>query len=173
MFCLKTDQWFRQKDRSSIEPAPQLLERLLGVRYERRDVSTEDEFKFFLDSYFVRGYKTHPILYLGFHSWYADEGADAFVQLRDGTVVTLGQIEGWINGRCGGRLIYFGSCGVMDSHGNRLNRFVRRTNALGVCGLVVCAGHNHASSLCSSRRITLPVLVLGRSSTNCTARGTL
>ncbi len=35
-------------------------------------------------------------------------------------------------------------------------------------------GHFHvASSVCSSRRMTLPVLVLGRSATNWISRGTL
>ena len=134
VFCLETDQWFGQKDRATIEPALELLERFAGVRHERRDVATQEEFRFYLAKYFAPGYKTHPVLYLGFHGWRAGTDGDAYVKLGDGTEVTLERLEEWIDGQCRGRLIYFGACGVMDPHGKRLSRFVRRTGAVGVCG---------------------------------------
>ena len=134
VFCLETDQWYRQKDRSSIEPALQLVERYCGARHEHRDVATEGEFRFFLNKYLVRGYKNFPILYLAFHGWHAEDGADAYVEIGDGTSVTLRKLEKWIDGRCSGRLIYFGACWVMNTHGNRLNRFVRNTGAVAVAG---------------------------------------
>ena len=37
-------------------------------------------------------------------------------------------------GRCRGRVVYFGACGVMATHGNRLNRFVKSTGAVAVAG---------------------------------------
>ena len=52
-----------------------------------------------------------PILYLGFHGAGVDDHEDAFVETGDGTHVTLEQLEGWIDGRCRGRLIHFGACG--------------------------------------------------------------
>ncbi len=134
VFCLETDQWYRQKDRSSIEPALELVERCSGTRYEHRDVATEAEFEFFLDRYFRRGYKNFPILYLGFHGWCAEDGNDAFLQIGDRTKVPLERIEQWIDGRCQGRLVYFGACGVMKTNGNRLNRFVRNTRAVAIAG---------------------------------------
>ena len=85
VFCLETDQWFRQKDRSSVEPVLRLVERLCKTRYEHRDVATEGEFKFFLDKYLVPGYDNFPILYLGFHGWGAEDDEDAFVKIGDGT----------------------------------------------------------------------------------------
>ena len=134
VFCLETDQWFRQKDRSSIEPALRLVERYGKTRYERRDVATEGEFKFFLDKYLVPGYDNFPILYLGFHGWCAEDDEDAFVEIGDGTTVPLERLEQWIAGRCRGRVIYFGACGVMATHGNRLNSFVKSTGAVAVAG---------------------------------------
>ena len=134
VFCLETDQWYRQKDKASIEPALRLIERYAKTPFEHRDVATEGEFRFFLDKYLVPGYKNYPILYLGFHGWCAEDGADAFVQIGDGTKVTLEELEAWIAGRCAGRLIYFGACGVMATHGHRLNRFVRNTGAVAVAG---------------------------------------
>ena len=134
VFCLETDQWFGYKDRATVEPALDLLERYRKVPYQHRDVATTEEFRYFLDKYFRPGFKTHPILYLGFHGAGAEDGIDAFVETGDGTPVSLEQLEEWIDGRCGGRLVHFGACGVMKSHGNRLNRFVRNTGAVGCCG---------------------------------------
>lgn len=134
VFCLETDQWFRQKDRSSVEPLLRLVERYCKTRYEHRDVATEGEFKFFLDKYLAPGYDNFPILYLGFHGWYAEHGEDAFVEIGDSTRVSLERLEEWMTGRCRGRVIYFGACGVMATHGNRLNKFVRNTDAVAVAG---------------------------------------
>ena len=134
VFCLETDQWFRQKDRSSVEPVLRLVERFCKTRYEHRDVATEGEFKFFLDKYLVPGYDNFPILYLGFHGWCAEDDEDAFVEIGDGTKVPLGRLEQWMAGRCRGRVVYFGACGVMATHGNRLNRFVKSTGAVAVAG---------------------------------------
>ena len=96
--------------------------------------ATEEEFIYFLKKYLRPGYDTHPILYLGFHGRQAEDGADAFVEIGDRTRVTLERLEEWIAGRCRSRLVHFGACGVMASHGNRLNRFVKSTAAVGVCG---------------------------------------
>lgn len=134
VFCLETDQWYGQKNRATVEPALHLLERYQGIDYQHRDVATEEEFKFFLDKYFQPGFKTHPILYLGFHGCGADAGEDAFVEIGDGTPIQLDTLEEWIDSRCQGRVIHFGSCGVLDSHGNRLSRFVRSTRALAIFG---------------------------------------
>ena len=134
VFCLETDQWYRQKDMSSIEPALRLVERYCKTRYEHRDVATEGEFRFFLGKYLSPGYRNFPILYLGFHGWHAENDDDAYVQIGDGTEVTLDRLEEWIDGKCAGRLIYMGACGVMNTHGTRLNRFVRNTGAVAVAG---------------------------------------
>ena len=134
VFCLETDQWYRQKDKSSIEPALRLLERFAGVSFEHRDVATIAEFKFFLDKYLASGYKNYPILYLGFHGWGAGDDFDAGLEIGDGSEITLEELEEWIGGRFKNRLIYFGACGVMATHGNRLNRFIERTGAVAVAG---------------------------------------
>ena len=135
VFCLETDQWYRQKDKASVEPALRLIERYAKTPFEHRDVATREEFKFFLDKYLVPGYKNYPILYLGFHGWWcAEDDDDAFVEIGDGSPVFLEDLEDWIDGRCGGRLIYFGACRVMDVDRDRLNRFVRNTGAVAVAG---------------------------------------
>jgi len=39
-----------------------------------------------------------------------------------------------LEGRCEGRVMYFGSCATLAVHGQSLNRFLRRTGALAVVG---------------------------------------
>lgn len=132
---METDTWFRQKDSHTVEPVLQLIEKVSGARYERHDVATQSEFEYCLNKYLAPGYKNFPILYLGFHGWCTDENEDdAYVSLNDGSNVTLDHLEDWIDGRCKNRLIYFGSCGVMQTHGKRLSRFVRNTGAVAVVG---------------------------------------
>ena len=134
IFCLETDQWYGQKNRSSVEPMLQVVERHQDVSYQHRDVATSGEFEFFLSKYLNPGYQNYPILYLGFHGWKGDDESDSYVTLGDGTNVTLKELENLIAGKCRGRFVYFGACGVMDAHGARLNSFVKNTGAVAVAG---------------------------------------
>ena len=135
VFCLETDRWYGQKAQHTVEPILQLIQKISGAKYERHDVATSAEFKYCLARYLRPGYKNYPILYLGFHGWHADEAEDdAHVELSDKTKITLNQLEEWIDGRCKDRLIYFGSCGVMQTHGKRLHRFIKNTGAVAVMG---------------------------------------
>ena len=134
IICLETDQWFGQKNRASTEPALRLLERYDQIPYQHRDVATKGEFKYYLEKYLKPAFNTHPILYLCFHGWGPDDGNDAYVETGDGTCISLEKLEQWIDGGCHGRVIHFGTCGVMKSDCNRLKSFVKNTGALAIFG---------------------------------------
>ena len=134
IFSLETDQWFHQKDRSTIEPALRCIELYQQVKYEHRDVATKEEFQFYLDKYFVSSYDTYPILYLGFHGSGGAKGIDPGIYLGDDIFVTLAELEEWIGKKCNARIIYFGACGVMDAPKERLDRFIKNTKALAIAG---------------------------------------
>ena len=134
IFCLETDQWYGQKNRTSVEPALRLLERYEQTPYQHRDVATKAEFKWYLKKYLTKTFDTHPILYLGFHGWGPSKGKDAYLEIGDGTHIPLEKLERWIDGKCNGRVIHFGACGVMNADDARLDSFVRSTNALAICG---------------------------------------
>ena len=134
IFCLETDQWYGQKDRSSVEPMLQVIERHLEISYQHRDVATTSELEFFLNKYLTPGFQNYPILYLGFHGRTGDDKSDSYITLGDETRVSLNELENLIAGKCTGRFLYFGACGVMDAHGRRLNRFVRNTGAVAIAG---------------------------------------
>ena len=77
----------------------------------------------------LQRYANFKILYLAFHG----EPEKLFVGDR-GNTVDLDWLEERLDASCRGCLIHFGSCGTMDTHGKRLQRFMKRTGALALCG---------------------------------------
>lgn len=133
VFCLETHTWGNPKDRTSVEPVLRLLERMsrYKVQYIRHSIASKGDFDYCLDQFCGKGFHNYPILNLSFHG---QGGEYPAIQLGDKSLIPLDEIEECIDGRCDNRVIYFGSCGVMDTHGKRLKRFVKNTRALAVCG---------------------------------------
>jgi hypothetical protein len=132
VFCLEGDWEDDLRSRTSVRPVLQLLERCNdpAVPFIRRDVATVTEFEHYLGKWAKRKYDRYPILYLGFHG---DPGVLYVGYGEDGTV-DLDRLEDILEGRCKGRVIHFGACGTLATHGNRWKRFFQRTKALAVCG---------------------------------------
>lgn len=135
VFCLETDRWFGQKDRSSVEPILSLLERLKDykVPYLYKRVATRRELEYSLERYLKPGFKTHPVLYLDFHGYPGNKGQQSGLYLEDKDL-DMDDLAEMMAGRCAHRVVYFGSCSTLDTHGTRLNSFLRKTGALAVCG---------------------------------------
>src|SRR5437867_8937471 len=134
VFCLEGEWSPDIKDQSSVEPALVLLSKMpeYHTPYVRRDVATRAEFDHYVTKWLQVKYAGYPILYLAFHG---TEGTIRFGDLRKNeNVVTLDELAQLLEGRCRGRMIYFSSCDTMGEHGNRLRSFLRRTDALAVCG---------------------------------------
>ena len=131
IFCLES-HWWGVKDKTTVEPILQLLENLSGYNasYRHYDVATRDEFDFYLKRWCGRSFKDFPILYLGFHG---DEG-ELFVGEGRASALSLEELAERLADRCKGRIVHLGSCGTVDVHGRRLNRFLKLTGALAVCG---------------------------------------
>jgi hypothetical protein len=53
---------------------------------------------------------------------------------RHESKLDLDWLEERLEGKCDKRLIHFGGCGTLATHGLRINRFLRNTGALAVCG---------------------------------------
>ena len=132
VFCLETASWDGIRDRSSMEHVLRLLETTkYRVSYLHFDVGTREEFDFYLKKWGqAKVGDTYPILYLGFHG---DPGEIEVGEGHHGSIA-LDDLAGRLEGRCGGRIIHFGSCGTLAVHGRELKKFLARTEALAVCG---------------------------------------
>ena len=132
IFCLEGDWDTDLRKRPTVGPVLTLLEDSHSppVRFVRRDIGTRAEFEYYLKKWSQRRYARYPILYLAFH------GNPGVLHLGDpgSEPVDLDWLEERLMGRCKGRVIHFGSCGTMATHGLRLRRFLNRTGALAVCG---------------------------------------
>jgi len=128
IFCLEGD-WWGVRDRTTVEPVFRLLEAHGDYRvpYIHRDIGTREEFEHYLSKWTLARLKDFPILYLGFH------GDRGLIRVGEGEV-QLEQLADLLQGKCSGRVIHFGSCSTLDVHGAKLNRFLRRTKALAICG---------------------------------------
>jgi hypothetical protein len=134
VFCLEGDWWYNLKKPSSVQPILHLLSQWdpFFVPFIHRNVATGGSLEYYLDKWTKKKHADYPILYLAFHG---DPGA---IQLGDprrrGNVITLDLLADLLEGKCKGRIIFFAACATLNTHGNRLNHFLRRTRALAVCG---------------------------------------
>jgi hypothetical protein len=132
VFCLEGDWEKDLRSRTSIGPVLELLEKsgYPSVPYIRRDVGTLTEFDYYLGRWTLKKYDRYPILYLGFH------GTPGALRVGYGprNGINLKELEERLQGKCGKRIIHFGSCGTLDIHGTRIRNFIKRTGALAVCG---------------------------------------
>jgi hypothetical protein len=128
IFCLEGD-WWGVRDRTTVEPVLRLLETHGDYRvpYIHRDIGTREEFEHYLSKWTLRRLKDYPILYLGFH------GDRGLIRVGEGEI-PLDQLADLLRGKCSGKVIHFGSCSTLDVHGAKLNRFLRTTEALAICG---------------------------------------
>ena len=135
IICLETDRWEGTKDQSSVEPVLRLLERLNDYRvpYMHKRLATRKEMQYSLERYLQPTFKTHPILYLSFHGYPSCKGEQSGLWLGE-RKLPLENLAEMMEKRCANRIVYFGSCGTMDTDGRRLNTFLQTTKASAVCG---------------------------------------
>lgn len=131
VYCLETESWYNRKDPSTIEPVLQLLRHMMNVPYLHKDVATSAEFTYFLKQYAMKGFKTHPILYLGFHGFSVK--GKAGISLNEPREMHIGEIEDCLRDKLRGRLVYFGSCDVMKAE-TELQAFRSNTKAGAILG---------------------------------------
>ncbi|MGW0227899.1 DUF6642 family protein [Actinopolymorpha singaporensis] len=128
VFCLE-GQWDENlTDTSSVRPALELLERLGYIQFIHKDVATVPELDHFLERWARRAYSDFAVGYFAMH------GESSKLRLSNGNVVPLHHIAQHLEGRCGGRRLYFGSCSVMNASDASLTDFLKLTGAELICG---------------------------------------
>jgi hypothetical protein len=127
IFCLE-GEWDRNlRNRESVSPLLDLLERLGIAQAIHRDVATRDEFFYYIKKWTQKAYPDYFILYLASH------GDSGCLNLGKDTV-SIGDLEKALDGKADGGVIYFGSCLTLVTDDELLKRFVKRTGAGVVVG---------------------------------------
>ena len=132
IFCLEAD-WPRMRRGHTVKPLLDVLRAsMLEVPSIHRHVATHDSLLYYLGKWTQRAHADFRILYFAVHGV---EGEVQFGDLRlNSNCVHLDLLEEHLAGKCAGRLIHCSSCRTIDLPAPRIQRFLRRTGALGISG---------------------------------------
>lgn len=134
IYCIEGDWWGKPHRQTSVRPMLELLNKwdTCPVPYVYRDVATRAEFDHYLLQCTQRKFARFPIIYFAFH------GAKGVVLVGDARKadgqVDVRDIAETLEGRCAGKVLYFGCCETLNIHGNELKSILKRTGAKAVCG---------------------------------------
>lgn len=128
VFCLEGYWYGDHRDKTSVFPVLDLLNRYNNLPFLHHRCCTKEEFVFALNRWKNKSfYKKYPLLYLAFHG---DKG-----KIKIGNnIVTLEELSQLLAHNCQGVVIYFGSCATMKMDRRNLQNFMTKTNALAILG---------------------------------------
>jgi len=127
VFCLEGD-WSRNLTKqTSIEAALLFLKQNRNINFIHRHCGTRENLAYYLKQWQLKRYHRYSILYLAFH------GRPQQI-LIDKKPVTLDELAEMLGDSCKNRIIHFGSCQTLNTDIRHIKRFLRKTNALCVCG---------------------------------------
>lgn len=128
IFCVE-GQWHRDlRERGSVLPTLELLERCGAIRFIHRNVATPDELGFFLNRWMLRQYADYNVGFFAMH------GEPTKLCLTDWHHVELATVADQLEGQCTGKRFYFGSCSVLKASDAKLREFLSITGASLICG---------------------------------------
>ena len=117
------------QDKSTILPILDLLEKRGNCNYILHDCATVSELEFFLDKWKSKTISDKfPILYLAFH------GSEGCIHLTHKVKYSLDQLAEFLEGKCEGKVIYFGSCSTLNIDKRLIKSFLEKTEAIAAIG---------------------------------------
>ncbi|MFD6752503.1 MULTISPECIES: DUF6642 family protein [Micromonospora] len=128
VFCVE-GEWQRDlRNRWSVLPTLEMLQRLDSLKYIHKSAVTRDQLKHYLDQWSMHRYASYEVGFFALH------GAPSELWLSDSQSTSLGEVAGWVAGRWKGKRIYIGACSVLRGSDRQLSDFLKRTGASMVCG---------------------------------------
>ena len=117
------------QDQSTVLPILDLLQKRDYCNYIYHDCATKEELEFFLDKWKrVSVSNKYPILYFAFHG---QEGSIFFTNKKK---YTLNELGDFLEGKCCGKVIYFGSCSTLKIDKRIIKNFLEKTGAIAAIG---------------------------------------
>jgi hypothetical protein len=130
IFCIE-GHWDHHniEDQSTVLPILDILYKRGYCGYVHHDCATKSELEFYLQKWNNKTImKKYPILYLAFH------GAKGCVFLTQDETYTLDDLAMVLEGKCLGKVIYFGSCSTLNIDIRQIKRFLQKTKAIAAIG---------------------------------------
>jgi hypothetical protein len=117
------------QDKSTVLPILDLLEKKGYCNYIYHDCATRNELEFFLDKWKNKTIsEKYPILYMAFH------GQEGCIKITHKEKYSLEELGDLLEGKCSGKVIYFGSCSTLNIDKRIIKNFLERTGALAAIG---------------------------------------
>jgi hypothetical protein len=127
VFCLEGDWSKDLKEQNSVLEVLQFLKRNRDINYIHRHCGTRENLAYYLNQWSLKKYKDYSILYIAFH------GKPQQI-LVGKEIVTLDELADMLGPECHNKIIHFGTCHTLNVDLRHIKRFLRKTNALCVCG---------------------------------------
>lgn len=130
IYCLEGDWDKDLRIQSSIYASLVFLEKNCDIKNIHKHCGTKESLFYYLNQWKLKKYSSYSICYLSFHGFEGEiiVGKDS---------VTLEEIADSLEGACKDKVIFFGSCLVLQAERSRLDNFLKKTGALCICGYKV------------------------------------
>lgn len=127
IFCLEGDWTKNLKDQNSVQAVLMFLKQNRDISFIHRHCGTKQNLAFYLQQAQLRKYKNYSIIYLAFHG-------KPHEILIGKDKITLDELADMLGPNCHNKIIHLGSCHTLNTDLRNIKRFLRKTNALCICG---------------------------------------
>ena len=129
IFCIEGMWEPSIQDKSTVLPILELLEKRGICNHVYHDCATKEELEFLLTKWKIKSIcDKYPILYLAFH------GKPEHIYLNNKDCYSLGQLSDFLQDKCYGKVIYFGSCSTLNTSTRKIKSFLEKINAIAAIG---------------------------------------
>ncbi len=127
IFCVEGSWSEKLTDRSSVRELLQILEDVAGIEFIHHHVETPDGLFEVLRRWGQKQYMRYALGYFAFH------GRPGSIRVGH-HLVTLEELGDVLRGTCAGKILYFGSCSVLEATHDRLDAFCSVTGSPCIVG---------------------------------------
>jgi hypothetical protein len=129
IYCLEGLWDYNLKDKSTVQPILELLEKSDICKHMYHSCATKDELEFFLNKWKQKKMNSKfPILYLAFH------GSKGNILITHNKSYSLNELGFMLEGACEGKVIFFASCETLNTDERKIQSFLKQTNAIAAVG---------------------------------------
>ena len=127
IYCLEGNWEKDLRRKMSVDFSLMFLEKNCDIKYIHKHCGTKETLMYYLSAWKLKKYKSYSICYLAFH------GLEGEIIIGK-DCITLEEIADELKGACTDKIMFFGSCLVLQADRSRINNFLEKTGALCVCG---------------------------------------